>query len=96
LSTQEKAEQRIAEVHKNYPEFAIPLENLRGESSPIALDRLSKIWQKNGDGLISLITRMVQAGILQEYPGSPGTNVPRYTVAELYLYGLGMKRQGQR
>ena len=90
------SKQRVAEICNTYPIFAVPLEKLRGESSPIALDRLSKTWQKDGDELKSLVSSMIHAGILQEYPGSPGTNVPRYTVAELYLYGLGMKRQGQR
>lgn len=90
------SEQRVAEIYHTYPEFVAPLEKLRGESSPIGLDRLSNIWQKHEDELNSLVTDMIHAGILQEYPGSPDSNTPRYTVAELYLYGLGMKRQGQR
>jgi NADH-quinone oxidoreductase subunit A len=40
---------------------------------------------------------MVEAGILQEYLRSPdNSETQRFAVAELYLYGLGMTRQGQR
>jgi MinD-like ATPase involved in chromosome partitioning or flagellar assembly len=90
------SEQRVMEIRNTYPEFTGLLDKLRGERSPIALDRLSKIWQKDGDELKSLVSRMVVAGILKEHLHLPDTTVPRYTVAELYLYGLGMKRQGQR
>ncbi len=43
-----------------------------------------------------LLGEMIEAGILQEYLRSLYSDVPRYSVAELYLYGLGMTRQGQR
>jgi hypothetical protein len=90
------SEQRVIEIRNTYPEFTDLLGKLRGERSPIALDRLSKIWEKDGDELKSLVSRMIVAGILKEHLHLPDTTVPRYTVAELYLYGLGMKRQGQR
>ncbi len=79
-----------------YLEFAEFLDRLSGERSPIALDRLKNIWNQDSDKLKLLIQRMVDAGILQEYLRSADTDVLRYSVAELYLYGLGMKRQGQR
>lgn len=90
------SEQRVAEVRNEYPEFAEFLDRLSGERSPIALDRLKNIWNQDSDALKLLIQRMVDAGILQEYLRSADTDVLRYSVAELYLYGLGMKRQGQR
>jgi hypothetical protein len=90
------SQQRVIEIRHTYPEFVHLLDKLRGERLPIALDRLGRIWQKDGDELKAVVTRMMHAGILKEYPRLPDTNVPRYTVAELYLYGLGMKRQGQR
>ncbi len=46
--------------------------------------------------LTPLFGEMIEAGILQEYLRSLDSDVPRYSVAELYLYGLGMTRQGQR
>ena len=88
--------QRVAEVRNEYPEFADFLDKLSGQRSPIALDRLGQIWNQEGDKLNSLVTGLIEAGVLQEYPRSSDTEVPRYSVAELYLYGLGMTRQGQR
>src|SRR6266700_2557189 len=88
--------QRVAEVRNEYPEFADFLDKLSGQRSPIALDRLGQLWHQNSDKLNSLITGLIEAGVLQEYPRSSDTEVPRYSVAELYLYGLGMTRQGQR
>jgi hypothetical protein len=90
------SEQRVEEVKNEYPEFEEPLEKLRDERSPIAADRLREIWGKRGKELTQLIGEMVEAGVLQEYTRTPETNVPRYAVAELYLYGLGMTRKGQR
>lgn len=88
--------QRVAEVRNEYPEFADFLDKLSGQRSPIALDRLGQIWDQESDKLNSLVTGLIEAGVLQEYPRSSGTETPRYSVAELYLYGLGMTRQGQR
>ncbi len=90
------SEQRVAEVRNEYPEFANLLDKLSGERSPITLGRLGEIWNQNSDELKQQIADMIKAGILQEYPRSPDIDMPRYSVAELYLYGLGMKRQGQR
>jgi len=49
------------------------------------------------DGELALrIKEMVDAGILTER-SRPKDRTPRtYTVTELYLYGLGMVRKGQR
>lgn len=88
--------QRVAEVRNEYPEFADFLDKLSGQRSPIALDRLRQIWSQDDDKLNSLVTGLIEAGVLQEYPTSLDTELPRYSVAELYLYGLGMTRQGQR
>ena len=88
--------QRVAEVRNEYPEFADFLDKLSGQRSPIALDRLGQLWHQNSDKLNSLITGLIEAGVLQEYPRSLDTEVARYSVAELYLYGLEMTRQGQR
>ena len=90
------SEQRVAEVRNEYPEFANLLDKLSGERSPIPLDRLAKIWNKDINELPPLIGDMIEAGILQEYLHSLDPDVSRYSVAELYLYGLGMTRQGQR
>ncbi len=90
------SEQRVAEVRNEYPEFADLLDKLSGERSPIALDRLTRIWNKSVNELTPLLGEMIEAGILQEYLRSLDSDVPRYSVAELYLYGLGMTRQGQR
>src|SRR6266702_6750322 len=89
------SEQRVAEVRNEYPEFADLLDKLSGERSPIALDRLTRIWNKSVNELTPLLGEMIEAGILQEYLRSLDSDVPRYSVAELYLYGLGMTRQGQ-
>src|SRR6266567_1793463 len=90
------SEQRVAEVRNEYPEFANLLDKLSGERSPIDQERLGRIWNINGNELIPLIGGMIEAGILQEYLRSLDSDMPRYSVAELYLYGLGMTRQGQR
>ena len=72
------------------------LDKLAGQRSPIALDRLSQLWQKESDTLNSVITGLIEAGVLLEYSRSSDSETSRYSVAELYLYGLGMTRQGQR
>jgi cellulose biosynthesis protein BcsQ len=90
------SDQRVAEVRNEYPEFADFLDKLSGQRSPIALDRLAQIWIQDNDKLNSLVAGLIEAGVLQEYPTSLDTESPRYSVAELYLYGLGMTRQGQR
>jgi MinD-like ATPase involved in chromosome partitioning or flagellar assembly len=89
------SERRVAEIRNEYPEFADPLSKLANEYSPIALDRLGTIWGKNNDEVKILVNDLIDLGILQEYPRSE-TGVLRYSVADLYLYGLKMKRQGQR
>jgi len=90
------SEQRVDEVRNEYPELEEPLNRLQGERSPIDEARLSDIWNFQ-DGELSLrIKEMVEAGILKER-SRPKDPPPRiYAVAELYLYGLSMKRKGQR
>jgi len=90
------SEQRVDEVRNEYPELEEPLNRLQGERSPIDEKRLSDIWNVQ-DGELSLrIKEMVEAGILRER-SRPKDPPPRiYSIAELYLYGLGMVRKGQR
>jgi cellulose biosynthesis protein BcsQ len=90
------SEQRVDEVRNEYPELEEFLNRLQGASSPIDENRLSDIWNVQ-DGELSLrIKEMVEAGILKERsrPKDPPPRV--YSIAELYLYGLGMVRKGQR
>ncbi len=91
------SEQRVAEIRNEYSDLADPLDKLANERSPIALDRLGKIWDwdKDSKELKQLVTEMIDAGILQEYPRSD-PEAPRYSIADLYLYGLKMQRLGQR
>lgn len=95
------SQRRVEEVKNEYPEFSPYLDQLDGERSPIARSRLAEVWSNGGaklsdPQLSDLITGMSDAGILQEYNRNPEIDEPRYTVAELYLYGLNMKRYGQR
>ncbi len=90
------SEQRVDEVRNEYPELEETLGGLRGERSPIDESRLSVVWKVLDNELSPLIKEMVDAGILKERsrPKDPPPRV--YAVAELYLYGLGMVRKGQR
>lgn len=90
------SKQRVDEVRNEYPELEEPLNRLQGTSSPIDETRLSDIWDVQ-DGELSLrVKEMVEAGILKER-SRPKDPPPRiYSIAELYLYGLGMVRKGQR
>jgi hypothetical protein len=90
------SELRVAEVRNEYPEYADYLDKLAGERSPISLDRLGKIWNRDSNKLSELVVGMIEAGVLQEYLRSQDADTPRYLVAELYLYGLRMTRLGQR
>lgn len=90
------SEQRVDEVRNEYPEFDPYLTKLKNERSPISLEHLSEIWGIQGADLNTLVSGMKNAGILQEYVRQPKTEKPRYSVAELYLYGLQMTRMGQR
>lgn len=83
---------RVDEVRNEYPEFNEELNKLKDERSPISADRLSEIWSKQGKDLNTLISDIIKAGIMREYQ----QEASRYAVAELYLYGLGMRRKGQR
>lgn len=90
------SEQRVDEVRNEYPELANYLDTLKGERSPIEKNRLEELWEKSDAELKNVIEEMKQAGILQEYTKGAPSDAPRYAVAELYLLGLGMTRQGQR
>ena len=87
---------RVAEVRNEYPEFNEELNQLKDERSPISANRLSEIWGKQDKDLHTLISDIIKAGIMREYQNSSMTETSRYAVAELYLYGLGMRRKGQR
>ena len=89
------SEQRVAEVRNEYPEFVQYLDRLEGERSPIALEKLADIWQLEGDTITTTVVSMVEAGLLQPYSRRP-EETGRYTIVELYLYGLKMTRYGQR
>ncbi len=81
-------------MRNEYPEFEGLLVKLQNERSPISIERLGEIWSLQAAALDSLVADMVKAGILQQYTRS--SEPDRYAVAELYLYGLGMTRLGQR
>ncbi len=89
--------QRVTEVRNEYPELIEFLDKFQGERSPIDEDRLAEIWKVEDDELARRIKdMMLEAGILTER-SRPKDPPPRtYTVTELYLYGLGMVRKGQR
>jgi hypothetical protein len=90
------SQQRVAEVRNEYPELENFLERLQSERSPIDENRLAEIWKVQDGELALHIKDMVEAGILTERsrPKDPPPRV--YAVTELYLYGLGMVRKGQR
>ncbi|MFQ4145236.1 ParA family protein [Chlorogloeopsis sp. ULAP02] len=90
------SQQRVAEVRNEYPELDQLLQRLQGERSPIDENRLAEIWKVENGQLALRIKDMVEAGILTERsrPKDPPPRV--YGVVELYLYGLGMVRKGQR
>lgn len=90
------SQQRVAEVRNEYPELENFLERLQGERSPVDENRLVEIWNVRDAELGDRIKDMVEAGIFTERsrPKDPPPRV--YGVAELYLYGLGMVRKGQR
>lgn len=95
------SEQRVDEVRNEYPELEEPLNRLRNERSPIDENKLTEIWRSNQDvdsslRIKELIKEMIEAGILKERsrPQDPSPRI--YAIAELYLYGLGMVRKGQR
>jgi cellulose biosynthesis protein BcsQ len=90
------SQQRVAEVRNEYPELDQFLQRLQGERSPIDENRLAEIWKVEDVELALRIKDMIEAGIFAERsrPKDPPPRV--YSVVELYLYGLGMVRKGQR
>lgn len=90
------SERRVEEVRDEYPELADYLDTLKGERSPIDQERLQELWKKSDAKLKDVIEEMKQAGILQEYMKHGPSDAARYSVAELYVLGLGMTRKGQR
>ncbi len=93
----EVSRQRVDEVRNEYPELEKLLDKLQGERSPIDENRLTEKWKIEGKELTARLKDMIEAGIFQKYlrrkEPSPS---PLYSVAELYLSGLGMTRKGQR
>jgi hypothetical protein len=90
------SQQRVAEVRNEYPELENFLERLQEQRSPIDENSLAEIWNVPDAELGDRIKDMVEAGIFTER-SRPKDPLPRvYGVAELYLYGLGMVRKGQR
>ncbi|RQH56537.1 ParA family protein [Okeania hirsuta] len=94
----EVSKQRVNEVRNEYPELEKLLDKLQGERSPIDENRLTEIWEIEGTELTTRLKEMMDAGIFQEYlrRKDPSQSARVYSVAELYLYGLGMIRKGQR
>lgn len=90
------SKQRVEEVRNEYPEFIEFLTKLRNESSPISIDRLSEVWELRDADLKALVVNMVQSGIMKEYARPSEEDKARYSIAEIYLSGLDMKRKGQR
>lgn len=88
--------QRVQEVSDEYPELGGYLKNLQNQRSPIDDSQLASVWGKQGAELDELIKDMVEAGVLEGRSRSSESGERRYTVAELYLYGLEMVRKGQR
>jgi len=89
------SQQRVAEVRNEYPELETFLQALQGERSPIDRNRLAQIWHLNVSKLSDRIKDIVEAGIFTEL--LPKNSPPHvYGIVELYLYGLGMVRKGQR
>ncbi|MBJ7899835.1 MAG: AAA family ATPase [Cyanobacteria bacterium RI_101] len=89
------SEQRVDEVGNEYPELTELLSRLEGQRSPIDEDRLAQLWSADKSEVSGYVKDFVEAGIFQKRPRS-GEDSQAYSVAELYLYGLGMTRKGQR
>lgn len=87
---------RVEEIKDEYPRFDEYLKKLDGQRSPIEHSQLAGIWGIEGAELEELTKEMVEAGILENRSRISETGERRYTVAELYLYGLNMVRKGQR
>ncbi len=94
----EVSKQRVNEVRNEYPELEKLLDKLQDERSPIDENRLTEIWKIEGKELTTRLKEMIDAGIFKEYlrRKDPSQTARVYSVAELYLYGLGMIRKGQR
>lgn len=93
------SKQRVDEVCDEYPEFEAYLKKLVNERSPISIESLKLLWEQDVNKLKAIIAGMVEAGILQSYlprPQAQNMGIQRYSIAELYLSGLGMTRLGQR
>jgi hypothetical protein len=91
------ASERVNDVKNEYSEFVEYLNLFATERSPISGKRLGEIWPVDPATRKALVTGMIAAGILKEYPvrsNSQESDI-RYSVAELYLSGLKMTRFGQ-
>lgn len=87
---------RVEEIIDEYPRFNEYLKKLDGQRSPIEHSQLADVWRIGDAELEELTREMVEAGILENRSRNSETGERRYTVAELYLYGLNMVRKGQR
>ncbi|MGD1809170.1 P-loop ATPase, Sll1717 family, partial [Dapis sp. BLCC M126] len=94
----EVSKQRVDEVRNEYPELRQFLNELQGERSPIDKNQLTEKWKIEGKELTTRLQDMIEAGIFKEYSRrkDPSRSPGVYSVAELYLSGLGMTRKGQR
>lgn len=90
------SDQRVAEVRNEYPELGEYLDRFQSERSPIDTNQLAKIWNLEDSELALRIKDMADAGILTERSRANDPPPRVFAVAELYLYGLGMVRKGQR
>jgi len=93
----EVSKQRVNEVRNEYPELEKLLDKLQGERSPIDENQLTEIWEIEGTELTTRLKEMIDAGIFKEYSRrkDPSRSPGVYSVAELYLSGLGMTRKGK-
>jgi cellulose biosynthesis protein BcsQ len=93
------SEQRVAEFRQEYEHLTTKLDALNGERSPIDYATLSRILgagETSENAIRDKIAEFEDAGIIQDRNPREDVAGKSYTVAELYLYGLGMVRKGQR
>ena len=82
---------RVQEVKEEYPELQTALEALRDSSSPMDKPGLDQVLAGFDRPPEEIIEQMLKAGILEKRKPREDN---RYAIAELYLFGLGMRRKG--
>ncbi len=82
----------IGDEYENVPDW---LKSLSGTETPIAYEDLKERWKIDDDQLEERINLLTEAGVLKlrERERTPQVS-KRYTVAELYRAGIGMKLRG--